>query len=126
MSTLVILAVAAGIMAGGSDTMVGSAVSIALMSCMGLVCDPVAGLVQLPCSFRNASQAVNAIISADLALAGQDAVIPPDEAIDAMSRVGRSLPHTLRETSDGGVAASPTGQRLKDELRLGEITGANY
>lgn len=117
---------AAVVMAGGTDNMVGQAVSIALMNCMGLVCDPVAGLVQLPCSFRNASQAVNAIISADMALAGQNAVIPPDEAIDAMSRVGRSLPHTLKETSDGGVAASPTGQRLRDELKLGEIANANH
>lgn len=117
---------AAVVMAGGTDDMVGQAVSIALMNCMGLVCDPVAGLVQLPCSFRNASQAVNAIISADMALAGQNAVIPPDEAIDAMSRVGRSLPHTLKETSEGGVAASPTGQRLRDELKLGEIANANY
>lgn len=117
---------AAVVMAGGNNDMVGQAVSIALMNCMGLVCDPVAGLVQLPCSFRNASQAVNAIISADMALAGQNAVIPPDEAIDAMSRVGRSLPHTLKETSEGGVAASPTGQRLRDELKLGEIANANH
>lgn len=117
---------AAVVMAGGNNDMVDQAVSIALMNCMGLVCDPVAGLVQLPCSFRNASQAVNAIISADMALAGQNAVIPPDEAIDAMSRVGRSLPHTLKETSEGGVAASPTGQRLRDELKLGEIANANH
>lgn len=117
---------AAVVMAGGNNDMVGQAVSIALMNCMGLVCDPVAGLVQLPCSFRNASQAVNAIISADMALAGQNAVISPDEAIDAMSRVGRSLPHTLKETSEGGVAASPTGQGLRDELKLGEIANANH
>jgi len=108
-------------LAGGSNAMVGQAVSIALMNCMGLVCDPVAGLVQLPCSFRNASQTVSALLSADLALAGQDAVIPPDEVLEAMARTGHSLPAALRETGMGGVAATPTGKRLKKELKLDEL-----
>ncbi len=105
-------------MAGGDTKMVGSAISIALMNCMGLVCDPVAGLVQLPCAFRNASQVLNAMLSADLALAGQDPLIPTDEVIDSMGRVGRSLPTTLRETSLGGIATTPTARRISSELNL--------
>ncbi len=108
-------------MAGGTAEMAANAVSIALMNCMGLACDPVAGLVQVPCSFRNASQAVNALLSADLALAGQDAVVQADEAVEAMARVGRSLPFELRETSLGGVAASKTARRLQQELHMGEL-----
>ncbi len=114
-------AAAAVHVAGGTPQQIGSAVSITLMNCMGLVCDPVAGLVQLPCSFRNASQAVNALLSADMALAGQNSVIPPDEAIEAMARVGRSLPQTLRETAQGGIATTPTGKRIKKSLRLDEL-----
>lgn len=103
-------------LAGGSAQTAGNAVSIALMNCMGLVCDPIAGLVQMPCSFRNASQTANALLSADMALAGQNAVIPPDEAIEAMARVGHSLPAALRETSMGGIAATPTGRKIKKQL----------
>ncbi|MDL2293865.1 L-serine ammonia-lyase, iron-sulfur-dependent, subunit alpha [Ruminococcaceae bacterium OttesenSCG-928-D13] len=109
-------------LAGGTAQQLGSAVSIALMNCMGLVCDPVAGLVQLPCSFRNASQAVNALISADMALAGQDAVIPPDEAVEALAKVGRSLPSALRETSQGGVAASKTAQHITQALKMDALS----
>ncbi len=108
---------AAVIMAGGTAEMVDHCVSIVLMNCMGLVCDPVAGLVQLPCSYRNASQAVNAVLSADLALAGQNSVIPADEAIAAMYKVGRQLPPELRETAAGGVAVTPTGKKLHKELK---------
>lgn len=102
--------------------MVGNAVSIALMNCMGLVCDPVAGLVQLPCSFRNASQAVNAYISADMALAGQKAIIPPDEVVEAMLKVGKQLPPQLRETAQGGIAATPTAKKIAEELFEGNKT----
>ena len=105
------------ILAGGTPDMVDHCVAIALMNCMGLVCDPVAGLVQLPCSYRNASQAVNAVLSADLALAGQNSVIPADEAIAAMYKVGRQLPPELRETAAGGIAVTPTGKKLHKELK---------
>lgn len=107
---------AAVVLAGGTPEMVLNCVAITLMNCMGLVCDPVAGLVQLPCSYRNASQAVNALLSADLALAGQNSVIPADEVILAMYKVGRQLPPELRETAQGGIAVTPTGKALHKEL----------
>jgi len=103
-------------LAGGSPEACANAVAIALMNCMGLICDPVAGMVQLPCSYRNASQAVNAVISADLALAGQKSVIPADEVIEAMYRVGRMLPTELRETALGGIAASKTAKEITRKL----------
>lgn len=112
-------AAAAVTLCGGSPAMVENAVAITLMNCMGLVCDPVAGLVQLPCSYRNASQAVNALLSADLALAGQDSVIPADEVINAMYRVGRQLPPELRETAGGGIAATKKGKALAKAMREG-------
>lgn len=109
-------AAAAVEMAGGSIQAVANAVGFALMNCMGLVCDPVAGLVQLPCAQRNASQAVNALISADLALGGMTCLIPPDEVIDAMYKVGKQLPSQLRETALGGIAATPTGKAIAKEI----------
>ena len=84
------------------------AAAIALKNVMGLVCDPIAGLVECPCAKRNASGAANALLSADLALAGIRSAIPLDEVIGAMARVGRMLPSALRETSTGGIAATPT------------------
>ncbi len=107
---------AAVYLAKGDAEQVSQAVSIALINCMGLVCDPVAGLVQLPCSFRNASQAVNAVISADMALAGQRIFIPADEIIAAMYRVGKRLPFELKETSLGGIAITPSAKAMKEEL----------
>lgn len=109
-------AAAAVQMAGGSPKASAHAVSLALMNCMGLVCDPVAGLVQMPCAQRNASQAVNALLSADLALAGMESVIPADEVVDAMYRVGKMLPLQLRETAQGGIAATPTGKKLARQI----------
>ena len=109
-------AVAAVYLASGTPSMCANALSIALMNCMGLVCDPVAGLVQLPCSFRNASQAVNAVISADMALAGQESVIAADEVIAAMYRVGKRLPYELKETSLGGIAVTPTGKAIAEKI----------
>ena len=103
-------------MRGGTPDMIQTAISLVLMNCMGLVCDPVAGLVQLPCAQRNASQAVNALLSADLALGGMDAVIPADEVIEAMYKTGRQLPIELKETALGGIAATPTGQKLKESI----------
>ena len=105
-------AAAAVQMAGGSAVMSIHACSFALMNVMGLICDPVAGLVQVPCAQRNASQAVNAIISADLALSGTPSLIPADEVIDAMYRVGRKLPSELKETALGGIAAAPTAKAI--------------
>ncbi|MCL2548428.1 MAG: L-serine ammonia-lyase, iron-sulfur-dependent, subunit alpha [Symbiobacteriaceae bacterium] len=103
-------------LAGGSNEASANAVSFALINCMGLVCDPVAGLVQVPCALRNASQTINAICSADLALSGMVSIIPADEVIDAMFRVGRMLPPELRETALGGIAATPTAKRLQKEI----------
>ena len=111
-----IAAAAAVYMAGGTPKMCSNAVGIALMNCMGLVCDPVAGLVQLPCSFRNASQAANAVASADMALAGQTANIPTDEIIEAMYKVGKKMPSELKETSQGGLAATPTAKKLEKKI----------
>lgn len=104
-------------LAGGTCRQQAAAVSLALINVMGLVCDPIAGLVQIPCAQRNASQAVNAIVSADLALADTVCPVPADEAIEAMYRVGKQLPRELRETALGGIAESETGKKIADEIR---------
>lgn len=83
---------------------------------MGLICDPIAGLVQLPCAQRNASQSINALLSADLALAGMESPIPADEVIEAMYKVGKKLPSELKETALGGIAATPTGKRIEESI----------
>ena len=98
---------------------IGHAVAMALKNLMGLVCDPVAGLVEVPCVKRNVIGAVNAVSAADMALAGIESRIPVDEVIDAMGEVGRRMPVELRETALGGLAATPTGERLKRELTAG-------
>lgn len=103
-------------MAGGTPQMSANACALALINCMGLICDPVAGLVQLPCSFRNASQSMNALLSADLALAGQQPKIPADEVIESMYRVGKKLPPELRETALGGLASTPAAKELARKL----------
>jgi len=95
-------------MMGGTPDQAMNAAAIALKNVMGLVCDPVAGLVECPCAKRNASGAANAMLSADLALAGIKSAIPLDEVISAMARVGRTMPVALRETSMGGIAITPT------------------
>ena len=109
-------AAAAVEMRNGSPRAAANAVAIVLMNCMGLVCDPIAGLVQVPCAQRNASQTINALVSADLALAGMESVIPPDEVVEAMYKVGKKLPTELKETALGGLAATPTGKKLKEKL----------
>ena len=95
------------------------AAAIALKNTLGLVCDPVGGLVEVPCVKRNALFAVHGLTAAQLALAGVDSVIPMDEIVEAMVRIGRSLPRGLRETAEGGLATTLTGaaigQRLKEE-----------
>ena len=103
-------------LAGGSPQMASHAVAIALKNVLGLVCDPVAGLVEIPCIKRNASGIANAFTAAELALAGVASAIPADEVIIAMKRIGDAMPAALRETSEGGLAATPTGRRLAAEL----------
>ena len=103
-------------LAGGSPGAAGHAAALALKSFLGLACDPVGGLVEVPCIKRNAIAAVHALAAADMALAGVASAIPVDEVIDAMGRVGRSLPEELRETGRGGVAATPTGRRIAARL----------
>ncbi len=101
---------------GGSNSQIAHAVAINLKCILGLVCDPVAGLVEVPCIKRNAMGAVNAIAAAEMVLAGIESVIPADEVIKAMDKVGRALPESLRETSLGGLAVTPTGCRLKRQV----------
>ncbi|MEG0902331.1 MAG: L-serine ammonia-lyase, iron-sulfur-dependent, subunit alpha [Clostridia bacterium] len=98
---------------GGSPEQALDAAALALENVMGLICDPVAGLVQVPCAARNASQALNALASADLALGGMRSLIPLDEVVEAMHKVGRQLPMQLKETALGGIAATPTGKSIK-------------
>ncbi|MBE5800921.1 MAG: L-serine ammonia-lyase, iron-sulfur-dependent, subunit alpha [Clostridiales bacterium] len=103
-------------LAGGTPEMAGNAVAMALKNQLGLVCDPVAGLVEVPCIKRNAGGVMCAITAADMALAGIRSVIPPDEVISAMSEIGASMPCALRETAQGGLAATPTGQALAEKI----------
>ena len=101
---------------GGTPDQIGHAVAMALKNLLGLVCDPVAGLVEVPCVKRNVVGAVNAVSCANMALAGIDSAIPCDEVIDAMGRVGRQLSPDLRETGAGGLAATPTGRAIARRL----------
>ena len=103
-------------LAGGSPKMITHAVAIALKNILGLVCDPVAGLVEIPCIKRNASGVAGAFVAAEMALAGIRSAIPADEVIWAMKKVGDSMPQSLRETAEGGLAATPTGQRLHKQV----------
>lgn len=96
---------------GGSPRMAGHAVGFALMNVMGLVCDPVGGLVEVPCVYRNVSGVTNALCAADMALCGIECPLPSDEVIDAMKRVGDAMPAALRETGDGGCAACSSCKR---------------
>ncbi|EOE6849294.1 L-serine ammonia-lyase, iron-sulfur-dependent, subunit alpha [Staphylococcus pseudintermedius] len=102
--------------AGGSPQQSEEGFAICLKNMLGLVCDPVAGLVEVPCVKRNAAGASNAIVSADMALAGITSRIPTDEVIDAMYKIGQTMPSALRETGRGGLAGTPTGQRLKQQI----------
>lgn len=101
---------------GGNAQQMASAVAIALKNMMGLVCDPVAGLVEVPCVKRNAAGALNALGAAEMALAGIHSRIPADEVIDAMRAVGALMSPLLRETGEGGIAASPTAVRFRDDF----------
>ena len=101
---------------GGAPEQCAAAAAMALGNLLGLVCDPVAGLVEVPCIKRNVVGAVNAVSCANMALAGVDYAIPCDEVIDAMGRVGSLLSPDLRETGQGGLAATPTGVRIAQTL----------
>ncbi|MDQ0883847.1 L-serine dehydratase [Peribacillus sp. V2I11] len=110
-------------LAGGTPMQVGNAVGIALKNSLGLVCDPVAGLVEIPCIIRNGLHAITAQAAADMALAGIASVIPPDEVIHVMHEVGQQMPESLRETGIGGLAGTPTGQKLKKLILSGKTSG---
>lgn len=101
---------------GGTPSQMAHACAMALSNTLGLVCDPVAGLVEVPCVNRNVMGAVNALSCAEMALSGVESAIPCDEVIDAMRAVGDALPASLRETGSGGLAATPTGRRLAERL----------
>lgn len=103
-------------MAGGTPSQCAEAMAITLKNMLGLVCDPVAGLVEVPCVKRNAMGAANAMVAADMALAGVTSRIPCDEVIDAMFRIGQSMPSALKETAQGGLAATPTGRELEAKI----------
>lgn len=94
---------------GGSPAQMADACAMAVKNLLGLVCDPVGGLVEVPCVKRNVIGAMDALSAAQMALAGIVSQVPPDQVLDAMAEVGRSLPHTLRETGKGGLAATPFG-----------------
>ncbi|MDF2568513.1 MAG: sdhA 1 [Sporomusa sp.] len=112
-------AMAAGAMVsllGGTPSQAGHAVAITIKNMLGLVCDPVAGLVEVPCVKRNAGAVAQAIIAAEMALAGIESVIPVDEVIDAMDSVGQSMHCSLKETAQGGLAITPTGLALTEKI----------
>ncbi|MDR0847011.1 MAG: L-serine ammonia-lyase, iron-sulfur-dependent, subunit alpha [Lactobacillales bacterium] len=104
------------IASGGTVEQAGEAIAMTLKNCMGLICDPVAGLVEVPCVKRNAMGVSLAITSADLALAGIKSVIPVDEVIISMGRVGQRMPVMYKETADGGMAKTPTGEKLAKKI----------
>lgn len=104
-------------LAGGTPDQVGHAVGLALKNVLGLVCDPIAGLVEVPCIVRNGVHAVMALAAADMALAGIKSVIPPDEVVHTLHDIGNSMPKEWKETALGGLAATPTGQKIKDQLK---------
>lgn len=106
-------AAAAVEVAGGTPKQSANAMAIAISNLLGLVCDPIAGLVEVPCINRNAIGSSNALISADVALAGCESMIPADEVISAMDKVGKNMPESLRETGVGGLAGTPTGQEIR-------------
>jgi L-serine dehydratase len=102
---------------GGTSEDIIHAAALALKNMLGLTCDPVAGLVEVPCVKRNVSGAVNAVVSSQMALAGVRSVIPPDEVIDSMRRIGKLLPACLRETGQEGLATTPTARKIAQSLK---------
>ncbi len=106
---------------GGDPEQVGQAIGLTLQGMLGLICDPVAGLVEIPCAYRNASAAVQAVAAAEMALAGLDFPIAVDEVIDVMGEVGRKMDVRYRETALGGLAATPSGQRIAERAGMAEL-----
>lgn len=104
---------------GGNAAEIANAAALALKNLLGLACDPVAGLVEVPCVKRNVMGAVNAMTSADMTMAGIFSRIPPDEVIDAMRSIGRSMHEDIRETGKGGLAGTPTGNEIKERISQG-------
>ena len=115
-SAAAMAAAAAVELMGGSPQMCAHACAMALKSVLGLVCDPVAGLVEVPCVKRNASGAANALIAAEMALAGIESTIPVDEVIGAMKAIGDAMPKSLKETAEGGLADTPTAKKIAREI----------
>ena len=111
-------------MAGGTPEQSSTAFAITLKNMLGLVCDPVAGLVEVPCVKRNAMGASNSLVAADMALAGVTSRIPCDEVIDAMYKIGQSMPTALKETAQGGLAATPTGKWLEAKIFGGAVVSS--
>ena len=105
---------------GGSGRQIADAAAMAMKNLLGLVCDPVAGLVEVPCVKRNVVGAVNAMAAADMALAGIHSAVPADEVFDAMNEIGTKMPIEFRETARGGLAATPTGQAVAERMRQAE------
>ncbi len=103
-------------MLGGKIEQIFHAASMTITNVMGQVCDPIAGLVEIPCAKRNAIGVVNALLCADLSLAGITCIVPFDEVVGAMYNIGKSLPVELRETGLGGLAGTPTGARIRKEI----------
>lgn len=101
---------------GGNSKMMKEAAALAMKNLLGLACDPVAGLVEVPCVKRNVLGAVNAMTSADLAMAGIESRIPVDEVFDAMRNIGRNMPENVKETGLGGLANTPTGNAYKEKI----------
>lgn len=111
-SAAAMAAAAAVFLLGGTPRQSAQGVAITLKNMLGLVCDPVAGLVEIPCVKRNAAAVAQCFVATDLAMAGVESVIPPDEVIDAMAQIGRRMDERFKETAQGGLAATPTGRRL--------------
>jgi L-serine dehydratase len=101
---------------GGAPRMSVHASALTLQNTLGLACDPVAGLVEVPCVVRNGFTAMLAVTGAQAALAGVESVIPMDEVVEAMVKIGEAMPRSLKETADGGLAMTPTGCRIRNEL----------
>jgi len=117
-SAAAMVAAAVTSLEGGTPDQVSQSVAFTLQGMLGLICDPIAGLVEVPCAYRNATAAVHAIAAAEMALAGLDFPIPADEVIDVMGEVGRRMDVRYRETALGGLAATPTGQRITEEAGM--------
>lgn len=112
-------------LAGGSNEQVSTAVALSLQGMLGLICDPIGGLVEIPCIYRNASAAMQAIAAAEMALAGLDFPVSADEVIDVMGEVGRKMPVAYRETAMGGLAATESARKLVQIKPSKHPTGAS-